>query len=186
MNLEQKLRRIVLNQPWLMEILRAVRTLSLPDWAVAGGVIRNTVWDDFHGFRAPSVLRDVDVVYFDPSRETSEQEIEQRLSLLVPGYEWQAANEARMHEWQAKRIGRPVPAYESTSDAISTWIETATAVGLRLERDDGLSVIAPIGLDDLFLLRLRANPQCPDPQAFARNLKEKRFIDHWPRLQLVD
>ena len=169
-----------------MDILGAVRSLQLPDWGVAGGAIRNTMWDHLHGFDAPSWLRDVDVVYFDPDRHITEDWVEKSLSEALPDYEWQAANEARMHEWQAKRVGRPVAPYTSTLDALKSWVETATPVGLRLEDDNELTVLAPLGLEDLFELRLRANPKCPDPRVFQHNLVEKRFLDHWPKLRLVE
>ena len=33
----------ILSDPWRMAVLRAVRALALPDWAVGAGFVRNAV-----------------------------------------------------------------------------------------------------------------------------------------------
>jgi hypothetical protein len=41
---------------------------------------------------------------------------------------------------------------------LSRFTSTVFAVGVRLERDDRLTIKAPFGLEDLFAMRLRPNP----------------------------
>jgi len=67
------------------------------------------------------------------------------------------------------------------------WLETVTAVGVRLETDDSLTVIAPLGTDDLLGLRCR-------PTAFGRTqfkeyserIASKRWRALWPKVRFVD
>ena len=43
---------------------------------------------------------------------------------------WQVRNQARMHVW------KDLPQHRSTADSMIYWLETVTAVGVRLEADD--------------------------------------------------
>ena len=55
------------------------------------------------------------------------------------------------------------------------------AVGVRLEVDDTMTVIAPFGLEDLFDLRLRPNPTRTSPnfEKIAAAAKAR-----WPELKI--
>ena len=147
---------IIAQDPVGMKQLRAVRTLGLPDWCIAAGFVRNRVWDHLHGIFPPREPPDVDVLYYDKAdlSKASEQAFEARLTARVP-VPWQVRNQARMH------LPKNVPQHASTSDAMTYWLETVTAVGVRLEADDTLRVIAPLGTDDLLGL-------CCRPTAFGR------------------
>src|SRR6185436_2834151 len=128
-----------------MKQLRAVRSLGLPDWCIAAGFVRNRVWDHLHGISPPRAPADIDVPYYDASAlsKASEAEHEKRLDALLPGLPWQVRNQARMHVWKG------VPQHRDTADSMTYWLETVTAVGVRLEEDDSLTVIAPLGTDHL-------------------------------------
>src|SRR3546814_5514712 len=54
----------------LMAILRAVRSLDLPDWAVGAGAIRNRVWDRMYAL-PDGPLADIDVLFFNAADTTS-------------------------------------------------------------------------------------------------------------------
>jgi hypothetical protein len=41
-------------------------------------------------------------------------------------------------------------------------------------------VIAPLGLEDLFGLRLRRNPRRVTPEIFNQRLASKRISERWP------
>jgi hypothetical protein len=41
--------RMVKSAPWLVAVLEAVRDVAPPDWYVAAGAVRNTVWDILSG-----------------------------------------------------------------------------------------------------------------------------------------
>jgi hypothetical protein len=174
---------IIAQDPVGMEQLRAARTLALPDWCIAAGFVRNRVWDHLHGIAPPRPPADIDVLYFDTSdlSKVPEAYYEARLAALMPGLPWQVRNQARMHLWKG------LPQHKSTADSMIYWLETVTAVGVRMEADDSLSVIAPLGVDDLVNLRCR-------PTAFGRTrrseyetrIASKRWPELWPKVQFLD
>jgi hypothetical protein len=172
-----------------MGVLRAVRACDPPDWAVGAGAVRDLVWDHLHGHSRRTPPADVDVVYFDPSDLGPERELafEARLTRLLPDVPWQVKNQAAVHLWYERRFGYPRTPLGSLEEAIGTWPETATAVGVRLLPDDRVRVIAPRGLDDLFGLVWRRNPgtEMP-PEQFRRRCREKEVARRWPRVRIVD
>ncbi len=163
-------------------MLATLRELGLPDAYLAAGAIRNLVWDRLHGFESRTPLNDVDVVYFDaadPCPLDSEASAERRLSEKMPGLNWQARNQARMH------IRNGAEPYGSVVEAMRGWPETATAVGARMEGDGSLSLVCPWGLDDLFALLLKPSPLCPQPEAFAERVAAKNWLVRWPKLRIT-
>lgn len=163
--------------------LRAVRELALPDWCIAAGFVRNRVWDHLHGIVPAREPVDIDVLYFDAgdlSRER-ESEHERRLDQLMPGLPWQVRNQARMHVW------KDLPPHRDTADAMVYWLETVTAVGVRLEDDESITVVAPLGTDDLLGLRCQ-------PTAFGRTrrheyearIASKRWREMWPKVRFLE
>jgi len=174
---------IIAQDPVGMKQLRAARALDLPDWCVAAGFVRNRVWDYLHGIAPSRPPADIDVLFFDRSDVSKGREAacEARLAQSMPGLPWQVRNQARMHVWKG------LPPHTSTADSMTYWLETVTAVGVRLEADDTLSVIAPLGLDDLLELRCR-------PTAYGRTRRDeyeariaaKRWRELWPKVRFLD
>ena len=165
-----------------MRLLRMVQALQLPDCWIGAGFIRNAVWDHLHGYPPTLSVGDVDVIWFDGTRASADedQRIEDDLASAAADVAWSVKNQARMHE----RNGDP--AYGSTEDALRHWSETATAVAVRLT-DGGLGVLAPFGLDDLFSLVVRPTPKFTGerlPVVQAR-LREKRWLERWPHLRVA-
>lgn len=180
-DLKEQLIDIVQNEPWLMALLRAARSERLPDWYIAAGAIRNTVWDVLHDRALRTPLHDVDLIYFDPSTTDYRRDIEiwERLQKLDLGVTWNVFNQSRAHLKYPERY----PVLTSAGEAIAYWSETATCVGVRLEDDETLTVHAPHGLDDLFALCLRPVPEpYRDLDLFDRRLKEKGWVAKWPKL----
>ena len=173
---------IIAQDPVGMEQLRAVRTLGLPDWCIAAGFVRNRVWDHLHGIAPPRPTADIDVLFYAATDLGKERELdyEARLNALLPA-PWQVRNQARMH------LRKGLPQHKSTAHSMTYWLETVTAVGVRLERDDTLTVVAPLGTDDLLNLRCR-------PTAFGRTqladyedrIARKGWRELWPRVRFVD
>jgi hypothetical protein len=182
---EQRLEQIVRSQPWLMEMLTVVRDLDLPDAVIAAGCIRNAVWDVLHEREPSTDFNDIDVMFFDPCRR-DEHAIDDELTRRLPEYRWQAKNQAFIHEWYAKKVGVAIEPLASTTAGLAGFVETATAVGLRLEGDDTLTVLAPFGLQDLFELRLRINETTADPGYFEKRITSKGWLERWPRLTVAD
>ncbi len=170
---------IIAQDPVGMEQLRAVRSLGLPDWCVAAGFVRNRVWDHLHGISPPRPTADIDVLFYDATDMGKEREVEyeRRLNELVPA-PWQVRNQARMHVW------KDLPQHKSTEDAMIYWLETVTAVGVRLEADDSLTVVAPLGTDDLVNLRCRPTPfGRTHRDEYDARVAVKRWRALWPRVR---
>lgn len=181
-NYEKRLITIVRNQDWLMNILKAVRNLELPDWYIAAGAIRNTVWSKLHNYSDNIKLNDIDVVYFDSKDLTTakEKETETRLSKLFPELVFEVVNQARAHTFNKGR-----PQATSSCDAISYWTETPTCVGVRLEKDDSITICAPYGLEDLFELRVKPIPLPKrDIKLYEKRKKIKQWDKTWPKLKI--
>lgn len=167
---------------WMMEILRAVSSLHLPDWWIGAGFVRNKVWDELHGYKKRTSLNDIDVIYFDPKHveENDEKRIEIKLKRLRPDLPWSVKNQARM------AIVRGDGPYKNAEDGLSRWIETATCVGVRLNNDRKLEIATPLGTDDLVSLRLRLNKRSGvSNDIFEQRIKEKNWLSLWPKLQVV-
>lgn len=171
-----------------MAALRAVWSVDLPDWAIGAGVIRNIVWDRLHGYKARSPVNDVDVVYFDPNDRSkgSELDIERRLASLIPGVPWDVKNQAAVHLWYEKRFGASVAPLSSTEDAVGTWPETATSIAARLDHDERMVLIAPVGVDDLFSMVNRRNPRLVPIHEYRRRFHASGIPQRYPLVRFVD
>ena len=87
----------------------------------------------------------------------------------------QVRNQARMHRMNDN------PPYRDTAHAMTHWLETCTAVGVRLEVDDRLGVVAPLGLDDL--LGLVFQPSDAGRRhyaAYRHRIDSKPWRAQWP------
>jgi len=165
-----------------VECLAAVRELGLPDCWIGAGFVRNKAWDVLHGRDAFTPLNDVDVVYFDPETANRQEEVrqERKLAEIIPGVPWSVRNQARMH------IRNGDLPYTDTKDAMSRWIQTATAVGASLDQDGQIRILAPHGLDDLVNLILRPTPSHVHRRdMFESLIAEKRWLEIWPKLTVV-
>lgn len=174
--------RIIAQDPVGMEQLRAARSLGLPDWCIAAGFVRNRVWDHLHGISPPRPPADIDVLYYDSADLSKEPELayEARLSALKPA-PWQVRNQARMHIWKG------LPQHKNTADAMIYWLETVTAIGVRLEADDTLTVVAPLGIDDLVNLRCQPTPFGRTRRdEYVARIASKGWRELWPKVRFLD
>lgn len=183
---EATLAGLVTSSDRLMRALKAVRALGLNSWCIGAGAVRSLVWDALHGHERPSDLDDVDVVYFDdaPCARGQDPGLERRLSEALPQFRWEVTNQATVHEWFAEKLGQLVPPVHSLEEGVATWPEFATCVGVQLDADGSVGVIAPHGLDDLFGMRVRHNPMRASAETFLQRVKSKRFKERWPLLSI--
>jgi hypothetical protein len=170
-----------------MDILETVRRLELREGVVGAGVVRNVVWDRLHGNTTRAQLADVDVAYFDPSdvSEDRDKALQAELVRQRPDIPWEVTNQAGVHLWFATVFGYPVEPVHSIEDAVATWPETATAVGVRLTSGNQIEVIAPHGLQDLLGMVLRRNPRRVTYEYFLERLRKKRIEEKWPLVRVI-
>lgn len=161
--LAQRLEAIVRAAPGAMSVLAKARDLALPDWLVFSGAVYQPVLNRLTG-RAPEYgIKDYDLGYFDPADISYEAEdavirrvadrFESPLREMV-----EVRNQARVHLWFEAKFGEAYAPLTSSAQALTRFVSPLFAVGVRLEADGRLSVLAPFGLADLFDLRLRPNP----------------------------
>ena len=170
-----------------MRSLAHARALRLRAWCVGAGAVRNLVWDALHAHATPSALSDVDVAWFDADDLSPERDaqLQQRLRALAPDTPWEVTNQAGVHLWFEQHFGHAVAPLRSLDEAVASWPEYATAVGLWLADDDGLHVIAPHGLDDLFAMVVRRNPVRVSVATYRERAASKRYAQRWPRVTVV-
>jgi hypothetical protein len=174
---------ILAADPLRWRILRLVQELELPDCWIAAGFVRSAIWDHLHQQNASPLPPDVDVIWFDNGFATAivDTEIEATLRDMDSTLNWSVKNQARMHLRNAD-----LP-YTSAVDAMTHWPETATAVAVRLGREDMIEVAAPLGLDDLFNLIVRptAKFQTDKRQIYLNRLRSKNWLATWPNLKII-
>ena len=167
-----------------MPALRAARSLGLASWCIGAGALRNLVWDHLHGHAVPSALADIDLAYFDADHLGAERdrELQAQLRRQAPTLPWEVTNQAAVHLWFESYFGHAVAPLASLHEAVASWPEYATAVGVRLHADEGIEVIAPHGLDDLFGIFVRRNPARVSVETYRQRVQEKRYAERWPRV----
>ncbi|MCO5977662.1 nucleotidyltransferase family protein [Ideonella oryzae] len=185
--LTDRLVELVRQSAWFMEALVAVRALGLPSWCIGAGAVRNLVWDALHQHAAPSALSDIDVAYFDeadltPARDAA---LQRSLSLSHPDLPWEVTNQAGVHLWFEQHFGHPVAPLRSLEEAVGTWPEYATSVGLTLRPDGTLQVIAPHGLQDLFDIVVRRNPTRVNVTTYRQRTASKRYAERWSKVRII-
>ncbi|WP_295224835.1 nucleotidyltransferase family protein [uncultured Brevundimonas sp.] len=187
--LEAELAAIVRADAGLMHVLTTVRALDLPDWRLVSGAVYQAVWNARTGRPAGYGVKDYDLAYFDGSDLSYEAEdvvIKRVAAAFDEPFRSQVEvrNQARVHLWFQNRFGEPYAPLSSTDEALGRFVAPTFAVGVRLEADGSLSVAAPFGLDDVFALTIRPNPNRPVAKGWAKAVDSARA--RWPELTVIE
>lgn len=187
--LEAQLTDIVRADPGLMQVLTTVRALNLPDWRLVSGAVYQAVWNARTGRPAGYGIKDYDLAYFDGwdlSYEAEDVVIKRVAAAFEEPFRSQieVRNQARVHLWFQDRFGEPYTALGSTDEALGRFVAPTFAVGVRLEADDAISIAAPFGLDDVFAMTIRPNPNRPLARGWARTVENAR--GRWPELTVIE
>lgn len=188
MTAEQRLTDMLTASPTLMRVMAGLRALGLPDWRLVSGCIYQTAWNALTGRDPDYGLKDYDAVYFDPdtSWEAEDAHIKRAAAAFGPPLDAmvEVRNQARVHLWFEAKFGEPYAPLTRTDEALERFVCPAFAVGARLEAGDRITIAAPFGLDDLFAMRLRPNPnRAINPDGFAKVLASARA--RWPELTVA-
>ena len=162
----------------VMHVLTTVRALALPDWRLVSGAIPQTAWNVLTGKPRGHGIKDWDIAYFDGHDLSWEAEDAVIRRVAAAFGDWpgmvEVRNQARVHLWFEGRFGTPYAPLTCTDESLARYASIAHAVGVRLEHNDRLDIVAPFGLDDLFAMRLRPNRALgngPSHDAKARRFK---------------
>lgn len=174
------LQTLMMSDTQRLRALEVVAALNLPDCWIGAGFVRDALWDHLHGYAVTAPKGDVDVIWYDTASPQADLDIERELQRAMPSLVWSVKNQARMH------LRNGDAPYASAGDAMRHWPETATAVAARLGSSGSVEINAPLGLDDLFTLRLRptAHFLTDKHPIFVDRVSSKRWIDRYPRLLL--
>lgn len=187
--LTARLVEIIRADPGLMHVLEVMRGLDLPDWRVVSGAVYQAVWNAQTGRPAGYGIKDYDLAYFDASDVSYEAEdvVIQRVAAAFEEpfrSQVEVRNQARVHLWFENRFGEPYTPLGSTDEALSRFVAPTFAVGVRLEADDRITVAAPFGLDDVFDLIIRPNPNRPLAKGWAHTIENAH--GRWPELTVIE
>jgi uncharacterized protein len=183
---EEDILMLIKEDIWMMDILKTVKTLQLPEWWICAGFVRSKIWDNIHGFEERTRLEDIDVIYYDPTNldESVEKKYEEILKDLKMDIPWSVKNEARMH------LKNKIQPYESCVDAISKFPETATALGVKLNEMDEIILTAPCGIDDAINGIIRPSPNFLKSRGaieiFEARIHQKNWKQKWHKLQVEE
>lgn len=186
--LEARLVEIVRADSGLMHVLKGVRDQGLPDWRIFSGAVYQSVWNALTGRPAGYGVRDYDVGYFDPDTSWDAEDVV--IKRVAAAFEEpfrstvEVRNQARVPIWFPAHFGEPYDPLSGTDEALERFVAPAFAVGVRLEADDTISVAAPLGLEDVFALTLRPNPNRPRAKDWPRVVERARA--RWPELTEIE
>ncbi len=187
--LEAELIGLVRANPELMRMLRTIRDLRLPDWRVVAGAVYQTVWNSQTG-RAPNHgLKDYDVAYFDASDLSWDAE-DAVIRRVVAAFKEplrsriEVRNQARVHLWFKDHFGDDYAPLPDTDTMIARFVSPAFAAGIRLEEDDSISVSAPFGLEDMFAMTIRPNPDRPLSGSWPTVVA--KACERWPEITVIE
>jgi len=187
-DLETRLVGIVRADPGLMHVLKTVRDQDLPDWRVFSGAVYQSVWNVLTGRPAGYGVRDYDVGYYDPdtSWDSEDAVIKRVASAFAEPFRGkvEVRNQARVPIWFPAHFGEAYDPLSGTDEALARFVAPAFAVGVRLEADDRISVAAPFGLEDIFALILRPNPNRGVAKDWLRVVERARA--RWPELTIME
>ena len=187
--LEAELAAIVRADAGLMHVLTTVRALDLPDWRLVSGAVYQAVWNARTGRPAGYGVKDYDLAYFEASDLSYEAEdvvIKRVAAAFDEPFRSQVEvrNQARVHLWFQNRFGEPYAPLPSTDEALERFVAPTFAVGVRLEADDKISIAAPFGLEDVFAMTIRPNPNRPVARGWAKAVDSARA--RWPELTVIE
>ena len=187
MSLERRLEDVLRQSAPLMRVLTTLRELDLPDWLLFSGAVYQRVLNHLGGRDLDYGIKDYDVGYFDGSDISYEAEdvvIRRVAAAFEPPLREmvEVRNQARVHVWFEGKFGEPYAPLASSAEAPERFVSPMFAVGVKLEPDDRLSMVAPFGLEDLFARRLRPNPNGPSAN-FPRIAASAKA--RWPEIEVV-
>lgn len=187
-DLNARLVDIVRADPGLMHVLTTVRGLGLDDWRLFSGAVYQSVWNAVTGRPVGYGRKDYDLGYFDPDTSwDAEDVVIRRVAAAFDEpfrTEVEVRNQARVHLWFTDRFGEPYEPLTGTDEALARFVAPAFAVGVRLEADDTLGIAAPFGLEDVFSMTLRPNPNRPLARGWDKAVASAKA--RWPELTAIE
>jgi uncharacterized protein len=178
---------IIRADPGLMHLLRRLREQHLPQWRLVSGCLYQTVWNVLTHRPRGFGIKDYDLIYFDAGDLSWEAEdtVIRRVAAATADCVGpvETRNQARVHLWFPDRFGCAYPQLHAADESLWCYASRVHAVGVRLEDDDRLDVVAPFGLSDVFSMVIRPNYALNN--AASHTAKAQRAKTLWPGVTVL-
>jgi uncharacterized protein len=188
MSLEARLIDAVRGDADLMRVLQTAARLDLNDWLIFSGSVYQCVWNAITGRPAGHGIKDFDLGYFDEDVSwDAEDAVIRRVAAAFDQPlrgRVEVRNQRRVSEWFPQKFGEPYPPVASTAAALDRFVAPAFAVGVRMTPAGEVEVEAPFGLDDVFSLTVRPNPNRPKARDWDRVVAGLRA--RWPEITVIE
>ena len=181
------LENIIMSSEIINIAVNRAKQLSIDNYYIGAGCITQTVLNYLSGYPLDYGIKDIDFVYFDNINLDYESEnkvimqVKQLYSDL--SIEMDVKNQARVHLWYKDHFGYSIEPYTSIEAAVNTWPTTATAIGVRMEKNNEFKVYAPFGLNDLFGKIVWANKTQITKKIYEK--KVSSWLSKWPDLIVI-
>ncbi|WP_257223243.1 nucleotidyltransferase family protein [Acinetobacter sp. YH12126] len=181
----ERLQQLIQQHDGIMSILKQLYLVDASAY-IAAGVIRNMLWSVLHQHSYTLSHTEVDIIFYDAEDNGAHSDqIQKEMQSFFPLIQWDVTNQATVHQWYRLENGEQIQALKSIEHALSLWPETATAIAVKLDDQQKIQLIAPLGLDDLFELKLRWNSTLVSRATFLQRIEAKKFFQRWPKLKLL-
>jgi hypothetical protein len=136
----------------LMQVLNFVHKLKLPNYYLTAGSLLQTIWNYYDNKPLNNKINDIDIAFFDLENTSKDRDkiIEEQINnfLIKKDFKYKADvhNQVNMFNYNNPNFKMT---YTCVEDAISKWIVTTHAVGIKKEKGK-IKVYAPYGLNDIF------------------------------------
>ena len=181
---KEEIENVIQEDAWMMDLLKVAQGLNLPDWWICAGFVRSKIWDTLHGYKERTPLADIDVIYFDSDNreELQEKKWERHLHSLMPNIPWSVKNQSRMHTLNN------LPPYTSAVDGIANFPETVTALGVKLDEQNDIVLVAPHGIEDVLKMTVNPVPRFAANkdllEVYEQRIQNKNWQAVWPNLRM--
>lgn len=181
----EELKVILKEDSDIMNILIILESLNLNDSWLCAGTIRNFIWNYLVGIKGIDKTTDIDIVFFDKDVSYEEtQLIEQTLKQKYPEYKWELKNQVYMHQHNPNTLP-----YKNSTDAISKFPETCTAIGIRLDKNKEIEIFSPYGIDDIIHFNVKPTSHFLKDdnrtRLYNHRVTHKNWKEKWENLNIT-
>ena len=172
---KKKIIDILNKSTYYLEVESIVLRTNLPFLWISGGFLRTIVWDYLFKTEEKPIFNDIDIIYIENTdHKISEIEIQNRLTTLNPQFNWSVKEQLNM------ATKNKHPGYKNINDALTYWVETATAIAIN-PFGEKKTLLMPFGSDDL--LQGIVKPTTPQYKDLtAKRAEQKGWKKRWPKL----
>ncbi len=180
---KQNLKRLIQQVPELIETAEACRELGLPNFYIAGGAITQIIWNSIECKPLLEQVKDFDVVYFDTTNITTEDEFKNRIRLRVShNVDIDVKNQAIIHERYSEKFGCSIQAYERVEQGIESWL-SAFAIGFTFDSSSKIKLFAPYGVEDAFSMLIKPNKRAMTEENY--NKMTAGYQARWQQVKVL-